>query len=43
MNKIKELEAKIRIKERQLAGYFSNHLYKEVCKHKFELQEIYNK
>lgn len=43
MSKIKELENKIRTHERGLADNFSNQLYKNICKLKFELQEIYNK
>lgn len=38
MNKIKELETKIRTHERELAENFSNQLYQNICK--FELQEI---
>lgn len=43
MSKIKELESKIRIHERELANHFSNQLYQDICKYKFDLQEIYNK
>ncbi len=42
-DRIQELDNKIKNYEKELSQYFSNHLYQDICKLKFELQEIYNK
>lgn len=42
-DRIQELDNKIKNYEKELSQYFSNQLYQDICKLKFELQEIYNK
>ncbi len=42
-DRIQELDNKIKNNEKELSQYFSNQLYQDICKLKFELQEIYNK
>lgn len=43
LNNIKKLESEIKLKENDLAQTFSESKYKELCKLKFQLHEIYNK
>ena len=40
---IKELETAIKNQEMELSKQFSDKLYQDICKLKFQLQEIYNK
>uniref|UniRef100_A0A9J8CLD1 Reverse transcriptase domain-containing protein n=1 Tax=Cyprinus carpio carpio TaxID=630221 RepID=A0A9J8CLD1_CYPCA len=42
-DRIQELDNKIKNYEKELSQRFSNQLYQDICKLKFELQEIYNK
>lgn len=43
LNKINELEKEIKNKELQLIIAFSDRLYQELCRLKYQLHEIYNK
>ncbi len=40
---VKNLEATICTKEKELARHYSNDLYQDICKYKFQLHDIYNK
>ncbi len=40
---VKKLEATICIMEKDLARHYSNDLYQDICKYKFQLHDIYNK
>ena len=43
LNKIKDLEKEIKLKENQLSEHYSESQYQELCKLKFQLHKIYNK